>query len=53
MGAPAVVEVGIPTDAGSRFADRVVGSEVDLFVLDAPPQPLDDTLSIQCPSRPC
>src|ERR1700676_4831173 len=37
----AVVEVQIPADRGARLADAVVGPQIDLFVFDRAPEPLD------------
>ena len=42
MGPAPVVEGEIPSDRGMCRADGVVGSQVDLLVLDRPPQPLDE-----------
>src|SRR3954462_11093633 len=42
MGPAPIVEGQIPADRGAGLADRVVGSEVDLLVLDRPPEPLDE-----------
>src|SRR5262249_55060684 len=41
MWAPAVVEVEVTADRSARFAHAVVGSQIDLLVFDAAPQPLD------------
>src|ERR1700745_160919 len=41
MRALAVVEVQIPADRGARLADTVVSLEIDLFVFDRAPEPLD------------
>jgi hypothetical protein len=38
----AIVEVEVAPDGGARLGHIVVGSEIDLFVLDAAPQPLDE-----------
>jgi hypothetical protein len=38
----AVVEFQIPTDPGARLADAVVGPEIDFFVFDRAPEPLDE-----------
>ena len=37
-----VVEVEIATDRDSRLGDRFVGSQIDLLVFDAFPQPLNE-----------
>ena len=37
-----VVEVEPSADAGLRLGDRRIGVEVDLFVFEAAPQPLDE-----------
>src|SRR3984893_12208661 len=37
-----VVEVEIVTDRDSRLGDRFVGSQIDLLVFDAFPQPLNE-----------
>ena len=42
MRALAVVEVQIPADRGARLADAVVGPQIDLFVFDRAPEPLDE-----------
>ena len=39
-----VVELDVPSQGGSRFVDRVVGSEVDLFVLDRSPDSLHEDI---------
>jgi hypothetical protein len=38
----AVVEFQIPTDPGARLADAVVGAQIDFFVFDRAPVPLDE-----------
>src|SRR3954463_4313692 len=42
VGSPSIVEGQIPADRGPGLADRVVGPEVDLLVLDRSPEPLDE-----------
>ena len=42
MRAFAIVEIQISAEGGTRLADAVVGSQVDLLVLDRAPQPLDE-----------
>src|SRR3954453_18777890 len=42
MRSAAVVEAEIPADRGAGLGDRVVSSQVDLFVLDRSPEALDD-----------
>ena len=42
MRALAVEEVQIPADRGARLADAIVGLEIDLFIFDRAPQPLDE-----------
>ena len=37
-----VVERQIPADRGACLGDAVVGSQVDLFILDRTPEPLDE-----------
>src|SRR4030081_3195257 len=37
-----VVKVEIPTNRASCLADGFVGSQIDLLVFDAAPQPLDE-----------
>ena len=37
VGSGLVVEVDVLCQGGSRFVDRVVGSEVDLFIFDRSP----------------
>src|SRR3954453_580677 len=41
-GSPSIVEVQIPADRGASLADRVVGPEIHLLVLDRSPEPLDE-----------
>src|SRR5450759_5941446 len=38
----AIIEVQVAADRSAGLADIVVGSQVDLLVLDATPQPLDE-----------
>src|SRR6185436_16087329 len=38
----AIVEVEITTERTARLAHAVVGPQIDLFVLDRPPYPLDE-----------
>src|SRR4051812_6314427 len=40
----AVVEIQIPTDRSACLADAVVGPEIDLFVFDRAPEPLDEDI---------
>src|SRR3954470_21656276 len=42
MGAPSIVEVQITAHRSASLADRVVGPEVHLLVLDRSPEPLDE-----------
>src|SRR6478672_26945 len=42
MRTSAVVKVEIPADRMSRLADGFVGSQIDLLVFDAAPQPFDE-----------
>src|SRR5271169_3850839 len=42
MWAPAVVEAQVTADRGAGLADAVVGPQIDLLVLDAAPQALDE-----------
>src|SRR6187455_2220922 len=42
MRTPCIVEVQVATDRSAGFADIVVGSQIDLLVFDAAPQPLDE-----------
>src|SRR5690349_6131413 len=42
MRATLIVKHEMLADAGSRIADRVVGVQIDLLVLDRLPQPLDE-----------
>src|SRR5258707_10460369 len=48
MGPSSVVEVEIPADRMSRLADGFVGSQIDLLVFDAAPQPLDEHVVPPC-----
>src|SRR5664279_5687385 len=41
MRTPAIVEVQIPSERGTRLANAIVGAQVDLLVFDRAPQPLD------------
>src|ERR1043165_3480937 len=41
MRSAAIIEVEVAVDRGAGVADAVVGSQVDLLVFDASPQPLD------------
>ena len=41
MGPAAIVEVKIPADGSTSFADAVVGAQIHLLVFDAAPEPLD------------
>src|SRR5215212_10578467 len=49
MGALAVVEVQIPADRSARLADAIVGPQIDLFVFDRAPEPLDEHVVAPCP----
>src|SRR5215213_2919813 len=42
MRSAAVVEAEIPADRGAGLGDRIVSSQVDLFVLDRSPEALDE-----------
>src|ERR1700693_4936384 len=42
MRTSAVVKVETPADLMSRLADGFVGSQIDLLVFDAAPQPFDE-----------
>ena len=42
MRTAAVVAAEMPSDRGARFANAVVGSEINILVFDAAPQPLDE-----------
>jgi MFS family permease len=42
MWSSSVVKVEIPTNRASRLADGFVGSQIDLLVFDAAPQPFDE-----------
>src|SRR5205823_7405677 len=48
MGPSSVIKVEIPADRMSRLADRFVGSQIDLLVFDAAPQPLDEHVVSPC-----
>jgi hypothetical protein len=51
VGSPSIVEGQVPADRGSGLADCVVGPEVDLLVLDRPPEPLnEDVVASGAPS---
>src|ERR1700732_1651244 len=41
VGPAAIVEVKIPADRSTSFADAVVGAQIHLLVFDAAPEPLD------------
>jgi hypothetical protein len=38
----AVVEIQIPADRSARLTDAVVGPQINLFVFDRTPEPLDE-----------
>src|SRR3982751_4308224 len=42
MRSAGIVEAEVPADRGAGLADRVVGPEIDLLVLDRSPEPLDE-----------
>ena len=42
MWATAIVEVEISADRATGLADAFIGSQIDLLVFDATPQPLDE-----------
>ena len=42
MGPAAIIEVKIPADRSTGFADAVVGAHLHLLVFDAAPVPLDE-----------
>ncbi len=42
MRAPLIIEGQVVCEGGARFADAVVGFQVDLLVFDAAPQALDE-----------
>src|SRR5712664_4613585 len=42
MRTAAIVEVEIPTNRASRLTDGFVGSQIDLLIFDALPQPLNE-----------
>ena len=42
MGPPDVVEIEVPSEAGLGATNRVVGAQIDLFVLDRARHPLDE-----------
>src|SRR5882724_2779921 len=42
MRTAAIVEVEIPTNRASRLTDGFIGSQIDLLVFDALPQPLNE-----------
>src|SRR6516165_3169116 len=42
MGSPGIVEVEVPANRTPRLADCFVGSQIDLLVFDAAPQPFDE-----------
>src|SRR5215212_7923175 len=39
---PGIIKVQIPTNRGPCIRHRVVGSKVDLLILDGPPEPFDE-----------
>src|SRR6202042_2695300 len=42
MWTSAIIEVEVAADRSTRLANAVVGSQIDLLVLDAPPQAFDE-----------
>src|SRR5215213_8927792 len=42
MGSPSIVEGQVSPDRGAGLADRVVGPEINLLVLDRSPEPFDE-----------
>src|ERR1700676_4519608 len=44
----AVVEVQIPAERSTRLADAVVSPQIDLFVFDRAPEPLDEHVVAPC-----
>ena len=50
MRSPTVVEGQIFANRGSRVRDGVIGAQVNLLVLDGPPEPLDEDVVAPCPS---
>src|ERR1035437_2029106 len=42
MRALRIVKVQIPADGGARVADAFIGSQINLLVFDAAPEPLDE-----------
>src|ERR1700692_2891200 len=49
MGPSSVIKVEIPADRMSGLADGFVGSQIDLLVFDATPQPLNEHVVPPCP----
>jgi hypothetical protein len=41
VGSAVIVEVKIPADRSTSFADAVVGAQIHVLVFDAAPEPLD------------
>ena len=39
---PAVIKVEVSADRSAGFTDAVVGSQINLLIFDAAPQPLDE-----------
>ena len=48
MRAAAVVEAQISTDPGAGFRDAGIGPQVDLLILDGPPEALDEDIVAPC-----
>ena len=44
MWPPAVIKVEVSADRSAGLADAVVGSQINLLVFDAAPQPLDEDI---------
>src|SRR6202140_4061597 len=44
----AVVEVQIPAERSTRLADAVVSPQIELFVFDRAPEPLDEHVVAPC-----
>ncbi len=48
MWTSAIVKGQIPTDPGAGFGHGLVGMEIELFIFDRPPEPLDEDIVPPC-----
>jgi hypothetical protein len=48
MRSASIVEIEIPADRIAGLADAFIGPQIDLFIFDAAPQPLDEHVVAPC-----